>query len=79
MMAALSAASDARKRPVARRFLKGLSTDELQYLAEYLGACILDPRLAGTADRFGCCRRPGAFEDQAHKLIVLREYLLRVS
>jgi hypothetical protein len=32
---------DSQKRPT-RRFLQGLATDELQYIAEFLGACILE-------------------------------------
>src|SRR5207247_5399841 len=31
-----------KKRRKARQFLLGLSTDELQYLAEFLGSCILE-------------------------------------
>ena len=32
---------NSQKRPT-RRFLQGLATDELQYIAEFLGACILE-------------------------------------
>ena len=32
---------DVQKRPT-KRFLQGLATDELQYIAEFLGSCILE-------------------------------------
>jgi hypothetical protein len=32
---------NSQKRPT-RRFLQGLAIDELQYIAEFLGACILE-------------------------------------
>ncbi len=55
-----------QKRKRARRFLQGLSSDELQYIAEFLGSCILEahPRppctrgeLAEDITRFERCRR----------------------
>ena len=46
-----------RKRGRARRFLQGLSADELQYIAEFIGSCILD---SGTY--LGCTRRQLAEE-----------------
>jgi hypothetical protein len=39
---ALSACTDNPYRAPARRFLQGLATDELQYIAEFLGSCILE-------------------------------------
>ena len=66
LVAALSECVDHRKRRNARRFLQGLSADELQYIAEFLGACILDspgPRecsrkqLAECIAEFECRRR----------------------
>ena len=44
LVAALSDCVDRGKRRMARRFLQGLSADELQYIAEFLGACILESR-----------------------------------
>ena len=32
------------RRDSTRRFLEGLSTDELEYIAEYLGCRLLDPQ-----------------------------------
>lgn len=58
-----------RKRERARRFLQGLSADELQYIAEFLGSCILEPghvractrgELAEDIARFERCRRAAA-------------------
>jgi hypothetical protein len=78
-----------RRRP-ARRFLQGLSTDELRYIASYLGACLLESELhSGATSRhqiawdilqYECCRRgfPVALagdEDAEHKMILLLEYL----
>ena len=39
--ALIACLENSQKRP-ARRFLQGLSVDELQYIAEFLGACILE-------------------------------------
>jgi hypothetical protein len=77
----------------ARRFLQGLSADELQYIAEFLGSCILEhseptafsrKQLADGIAEFERCRagrprraRPGALNDQEHKMILLLEYLSR--
>lgn len=44
LVSALCACVGDRKRGRARRFLQGLSSDELQYIAEFLGSCILDHR-----------------------------------
>jgi len=41
---------DLQVRPT-RRFLQGLATDELQYIAEFLGSCILE-----SGDRCRCNR-----------------------
>jgi len=42
LVSALSSClENSQKRPT-RRFLQGLATDELQYIAEFLGACILE-------------------------------------
>ena len=80
LVTALLACSDNSLKSKARRFLQGLSSDELQFIAEYLGACILE-----TA---GPCRGPSGLSmaefryrpntpDQDHKMILLSEYLRR--
>ena len=67
------AGEDARAR--LRRFLAGLSADELQFLAGFQGARILER-----------CSDPSHSPDYAsystpadldHKMLVLREYLVR--
>jgi hypothetical protein len=78
-----------RKRGTARRFLQGLSADELQYIAEFLGARILESdcqpdgsrsQLAEDVARFERSRRrrsSGSVQDGDHKMILLLEYLSR--
>jgi hypothetical protein len=39
--ALIACLENSQKRPT-RRFLQGLATNELQYIAEFLGACILE-------------------------------------
>jgi hypothetical protein len=39
---ALVACLESSQRRPTRRFLQGLATDELQYIAEFLGSCILE-------------------------------------
>ena len=79
-----------RRRGRARRFLQGLSADELEYIAEFLGSCILEAehhlgstrgQLADDVARFERCRRAAAPRhrvprpDYDHKMILLLEYL----
>jgi hypothetical protein len=45
---AISSMSTSGHREAARRFLEGLSADELQYIAAYFGARLLEPRPNGT-------------------------------
>ncbi len=42
---AISCMSTAGREQAARRFLEGLSTDELRYIAAYLGTRVVDPSL----------------------------------
>ena len=92
LVTALSECVEERRRRLAKRFLQGLSADELQYIAEFLGCCILEStsRLASSRDqvaegitRFECRRggrrlaAGGTLDDQAHKMILLLEYLCR--
>ena len=87
LVAALIACADQPLKSKARRFLAGLSADELQFIAEFLGSCILDsqqlcplsrPELAERIARFQLARsgrRPARSNDQEHKMLVLLEYL----
>lgn len=42
LVCALIACLENSQKRLTRRFLQGLSVDELQYIAEFLGACILE-------------------------------------
>lgn len=87
LVAALVSSVNVSFRNKARRFLVGLSSDELQFIAEFLGACILESNgerirsrseLAGRIAEFQRARfstAPVRSEDQDHKMILLLEYL----
>ena len=89
LIAALVACADRRLKLEAHRFLLGLSSDELQYIAEFLGACLLEPSRTSQSSRaqlaeeiayFQRARpggQPGRSADQEHKMILLLEYLCR--
>jgi len=73
------------QRRKARQFLLGLSTDELQYIAEFLGSCILESeqpskwtraQLNRNIQRFDQCRKKTVSDGQ-HKMILLLEFLCR--
>ena len=79
LITALTACAEPRLQKKARRFLQGLSADELQYIADFLGACILE-----SSERHGCgiaCFNrfqsvpSGSSDDREHKMILLLEYL----
>jgi len=55
-----------------KRFLCGLSYDELQFIAEYLGARILEAACGGYGQNPDAPRRT---EDAELKMILLLEYL----
>lgn len=87
LVAALISCADKPSKREARRFLVGLSFDELQFIAEFVGAYALEfPRrgpcsraqLAEDIARFQRAREGGRrSEDQDHKMILLLEYLCR--
>ena len=89
LVTALVSCTDRPLKPKARRFLMGLSSDELQFIAEFLGACILEPTEEDRCSRSELAERitqfqrgrlrcsPGCSEDQGHKMILLLEYLCR--
>jgi hypothetical protein len=91
LVTALAAAADSSQRNHARKFLQGLSGDELQYIADFLGACILEAsgnclcsrsHLADRITEFqqarGICPLTAqSASDQDHKMILVLEYLGR--
>ena len=84
LVTALVARAESSLKPRVRRFLHGLSCDELQFIAAFLGTCILESATnGGTLDR-GVSefeRRHGlaasGAEDRDLKMILLMEYLCR--
>ncbi|HXA52841.1 MAG TPA: hypothetical protein VNV86_21135 [Candidatus Acidoferrum sp.] len=84
MILALSACAETGVRTRARRFLSGLSSDELQFLAEFVGACILESSGDATSAiatlQWRHCQgaEPDLLRhDREHKMLVLREFLDR--
>ena len=89
LVTALVACADRRRRNRSLRFLEGLSSDELQYIAEYLGACTLESMGEGACTRAQLAAQVSSFQqlragrsragfpDQDHKTILLFEYLSR--
>lgn len=82
LVTALAAQAGSRHRSRTLRFLDGLSGDELLYIAEFVGCCVLEEsairasgreEMAASVARFEQCRiAPGG-----HKSILLLEYLCR--
>jgi len=88
LISALVACAESASRARIRRFVTGLSADELQFVAEYLGSCILEAtrpatcsraELAGKIARFQQVRSPSAGADEDHKMILLLEFLCRAG
>jgi hypothetical protein len=75
LVAALVACADSPWKAEAHRFLCGLSSDELHYLAGFLGGCILESAgtTPGTYDSRQCS------EDRALKMILVQEYMRRAG
>ena len=86
LAAALAACAETAARARVRRFLAGLSADELEFIAGFLGSCILE-----SSQRCGCSRwkiagieqEPAGcgnrLADRDHKMILLLEYLYRMD
>ena len=89
LLAALVACADQPLKSEARRFLDGLSSDELQFIAEFLGSCVLESQARCARNRAELAERIARFQpteadrarmcasDQEHKMILLLEYLCR--
>jgi hypothetical protein len=88
LLDALLGFADKSRRSGAHRFLTGLSADELQFIAGFLGACVLESAAEGPRSHAelddtlmdfpasGRCRTTPSY-DQEHKMILLLEYLRR--
>lgn len=77
LVAALVSCADSPHRSQAHRFVQGLSSDELQFIAGFLGACMLDSgrEVIARYQRDSSARRPHLTDDREHKMILLLEYL----
>lgn len=88
---AISSMSAAACREASRRFLEGLSTDELEYIAAYYGAQLLDSRvpasclsrteMAQNIEKYESARKPPSPNGSrnrrviSHRMMILLEYL----
>jgi hypothetical protein len=84
LVTALASCAESRGRARARRFLLGLSADELLFIAEFVGSCILESsgdiaRAALDVQSHQCRMAQGPLVrcDCENKLILLREFLKR--
>ncbi len=71
LVTALVECAESSLRSQAHRFLLGLSADELQFIAQFMGSYILECAESCEKHRLNL----GDSEDRQLKLIVLREYL----
>ena len=85
LVAALVECAEQSLKLDARRFLDGLTADELQFIADYMGFCILESHLPTTPSRDELARSIGKFQeacptrDADRKSILLMEYLQRIA
>ena len=85
LVAALVECAEQPLKLNARRFLGGLSSDELQFIADYLGFCILEAHLPATPTRDELARSIAQFQaacptlDPDRKSILLLEYLQQIT
>ena len=89
LVRALSTVAISDRRRIARRFLLGLSQQELRYIASYFGACVLETamqseplshtQIAWEVLQYECSRTGDhactLTPDLEHKMILLLEYL----
>ena len=67
LVRALSSCVDDAPRRQTRRFLQGLATDELQYIAEFLGSCILESSGRCRGSRTQLAEAVKQFERSRHR------------
>ena len=87
LVSALVACATNNSRPDIERFVEGLSADEMQFIAEFLGSCMLESagnpfarwqlamRVLQFQEAHRHSHRPNSDDD--HKMILLLEYLCR--
>ena len=87
LVAALVACAEQPLKLDARRFLTGLSSDELEFIAEFLGSCILEyeqphswtrAQLNHGIQRFDQSQK-NSVSDRQHKMILLLEFVCRCN
>lgn len=87
LVAALVSVTETDRRRLTRRFLEGLSSDELLYIVDYLGARVLDPGLAPGKSRHLAAQQILRYQQvcrseepvRCHKMILLLEFLKRTE
>lgn len=78
LVTALVARAESSPRSRVRLFLRGLSCDELQFIASFMGACILQSTSGEAVPFRGCpSLTDRVTQDWDHKMILLKEYLCR--
>jgi len=91
LVSALVSCVDSSHKSKVRRFVQGLSSDELQFIAGFLGACVLDSSVGSKDSRGELATRIARYQqesigdhtcrsaDHEHKMILLLEFLCRSS
>jgi len=91
LIAALASCAEGPLQLTVHDFLMGLSCDELQFIADFLGASILEAEKELRCSRGQLARQIAAFQragaeyaaepspDQDHKMILLLEFLCRIG
>ena len=74
---ALAACCERSLRSPVRRFLVGLSSDELEFIAGFMGSCILEG--SGEVADYRLAHGGASTDDQNHKMILVREFLCRAG
>ncbi|HUA59095.1 MAG TPA: hypothetical protein VML19_10100 [Verrucomicrobiae bacterium] len=78
LVAALVAcANNLPSRWRTKRFLTGLSSDELEFIAGYLGSLTLGSQMTDSGNR--CESAQMAARDREHKMILVREFFGRTG
>ena len=75
LVSALATCCERPLRSPVRRFLVGLSSDELEFIAGFMGSCILEA--SGEISGYRPAREDALTDDQNHKMILVREFLCR--